>query len=38
MAGQNDVWVSRTARYWGGNTYHRKGVEGLTRNAPTTYG
>jgi hypothetical protein len=38
MAGQNDVRVSRTARYWGGNIYHRKSVEGLTGNAPTTYG
>jgi len=34
MAGQNDVRVSRTARYWGGSSDHRKGVEGLTRNAP----
>ena len=38
MAGKNDVRVSWIARYWGGNTDHRKGVEGLTRNAPTSYG
>ena len=31
MAGKNDVRISRTARYWGGNTYHHKSVEGLKR-------
>jgi hypothetical protein len=38
MAGKNDVGVSRTARYWCGNFYHRKDIEGLTGNVAATYG